>query len=239
MYSFNARVRYSEIGEDRELSVPGVVNYLQDCSIFQSEDLGMGLDYLARNQKIWLLSSWQIVMERYPHLGEAITISTWPYDFKGIYGYRNFTIQDGQGVYLVKANSVWFLFDTAAGRPVKVGEHDIGAYYASGTREKLDMEYAPRRIVLPEEYEQGEPVVVSRHHIDTNRHVNNAQYVAIAREALPESLKIHEVRAEYRKAAMSGDVMIPHISREENDYTVALCSQDGSVYAAVWLRAAN
>ena len=94
MYSFNARIRYSEVGGDRKLSVPGIVNYLQDCSTFQSEDLKMGIDYLEKNRRAWWLSSWQIVIERYPRLGEEIVVSTWPYDFKGIYGYRNFVIRE-------------------------------------------------------------------------------------------------------------------------------------------------
>lgn len=238
MYSFNARVRYSEVGGDRELSLPGVVNYLQDCSTFQSEDLQMGLDYLEKNRRAWWLSSWQIVIERYPKLGEEIVVSTWPYDFKGIYGYRNFTICDKKGVYLVKANSIWFLFDTAAGHPVRAEKDDIRGY-GTGEEKKLDMEYAPRRIALPEEYETGEPVTVARHHIDTNRHVNNAQYVAVARDALPENLKIRQVRAEYKKAAVSGDVMIPRISRKEDVYTVALCSREGTVYAVVWMQTAG
>ncbi len=238
MYSFNARVRYSEVGGDCKLSELGVVNYLQDCSTFQSEDLKKGIDYLEQSCRAWWLSSWQIVIERYPRLGEEIVVSTWPYDFKGMYGYRNFTIQDRQGVFLVKANSVWFLFDTAAGRPVKVEEEDIRGY-KTGKEEKLDMEYAPRRIRLPEIYETCEPVKVVRRHIDTNHHVNNAQYVAIAREVLPEYLKFREVRVEYKKAAVTGDVMIPRISREKDIYTVALCSREGDIYAAVWLQAAN
>ncbi|MCI8660380.1 MAG: acyl-[acyl-carrier-protein] thioesterase [Lachnospiraceae bacterium] len=238
MYSFNARVRYSEVGGDRKLSVPGVVNYLQDCSTFQSEDLRMGIDYLEKNRRAWWLSSWQIVIERYPLLGEEIVVSTWPYDFKGIYGYRNFTIRDRQGIYLVKANSIWFLFDTAAGRPVKAEEEDIRGYGA-GEDEKLDMEYAPRRILIPKEYEEGEPIRVSRHHIDTNRHVNNAQYVAVAREALPEDLKVRQIRTEYKKAAVLGDVMVPRISRREDACTVALCSQEGTVYAVVWMQTAG
>lgn len=238
MYSFNARIRYSEVGGDRKLSVPGIVNYLQDCSTFQSEDLKMGIDYLEKNRRAWWLSSWQIVIERYPQLGEEIVVSTWPYDFKGIYGYRNFTIQDRQGSYLVKANSVWFLFDTAAGRPVKAEKEDIRGY-GTGEDEKLDMEYAPRHILVPQEYEEGEPVTVVRHHIDTNRHVNNAQYVAVAREMLPEDIKIRQIRAEYKKAAVLGDVMIPRISRREEACTVALCSPAGTVYAVVWMQTAG
>ena len=128
MYSFDSRVRYSEVDEDRKLSLTGVINYMQDCSTFQSEDLNMGIDYLAEKHRAWLLSSWQIVVDRYPKLGERIVVSTWPYDFKGIYGYRNFTIQDPEGSYLVRANSNWFFFDTEQGVPVRVGEEDIRGY---------------------------------------------------------------------------------------------------------------
>ncbi len=238
MYSFNARVRYSEVGGDRRLSVPGVVNYLQDCSTFQSEDLKMGIDYLEQSHRAWWLSSWQIVINRYPRLGEEIVVSTWPYDFKGIYGYRNFTICDKQGEYLVKANSIWFLFDTKAGRPAKVESEDIRGYQTEGDK-NLDMEYAPRRIPLSGGYEAGERVTVTLHHIDTNRHVNNAQYVAVAREAIPESFQIREIRVEYKKAAVLGDVMIPRISREKEACTVALCSQDGTAYAVVWMKTAG
>lgn len=234
MYSFDARIRYSEVGEDQQLTVPGVVNYLQDCSTFQSEDLKMGLDYLRERKRAWWLSSWQVVVKRYPRLGEKIVVSTWPYDFKGMYGYRNFTIQDRQGNCLVKANSVWFLFDTAAGRPVKVREEDIRGYGPG--EERLDMEYAPRKILMPEVYETGDAVQVTRHCIDTNRHVNNAWYVAAAWEALPERLHVLEIRAEYKKAAVLGDVMIPKVSRQGDDYTVVLSSREDLIYAVIWLR---
>ena len=63
MYSFDSRVRYSEVDEYRKLSLTGVINYMQDCSTFQSEDLNMGIDYLAEKHRAWLLSSWQIVVE--------------------------------------------------------------------------------------------------------------------------------------------------------------------------------
>lgn len=97
------------------------------------------------------------------------------------------------------------------------------------------MEYAPRRIKLPEDYREGEPIPVARHHIDTNHHVNNAQYVEIAREFLPREAKIQEIRVEYKKAARLGDVMLPHISIQDGVYTIALCDREGTPYAVVWL----
>ena len=82
MYQFDSRVRYSETDEKGRLSVTGIMNYFQDCSTFQSEDIGMGVSYLKEHHQAWWLSSWQIIIDRYPVLGERITIGTWPYDFR-------------------------------------------------------------------------------------------------------------------------------------------------------------
>ena len=106
MYQFKSRVRFSECNAKAQITVPALVNYFQDCCTFQSEDLGIGLDYLQENHVAWMLSSWQIEVKRYPHLGENIIINTWPYDFKGFYGYRNFTMQDEDGNVIAFANSI-------------------------------------------------------------------------------------------------------------------------------------
>lgn len=234
MYEFSSRVRYSEIDPEGRLSLTGIINYLQDCSTFQSEAVGLGLDYLNDRHQAWWLSSWQIVIDRYPGLGDEIRIGTWPYEFKGMYGYRNFYIRDMDGNYMVRANSIWFLFDTQAGRPIRAGEDQIRGY--GGLEERIPMDYAPRRITLPGEYEEGRPITVALHHLDTNRHVNNAQYVQIAREYLPEDLRIAELRVEYKKAAYLGDVIIPRISRIQEGYVVALSDGAGNPHAVVWLR---
>ncbi len=234
MYEFQSRVRYSETDPQGGLSLTGIINYLQDCSTFQSESVGLGLDYLNARHQAWWLSSWQIVIDRLPQLGDAIRIGTWPYDFKGLYGYRNFYIRDMDGQYMVRANSIWFLFDTEAGRPVRAGEDQVRGYGELG--ERIPMDYAPRHIPLPAEYTEGSPVTVARHHLDTNHHVNNAQYVQIAREYLPENFAAAELRVEYKKAAYQGDVMVPRISRVQEGYVIALCDSAGSPHAIVWLR---
>ncbi len=233
MYQFNSRVRYSETDVHGQLSLTGIINYLQDCSTFQSEDIGKGLVWLEQRRRAWFLSSWQIVIDRYPRIGDEIVIGTWPYDFKGIYGSRNFFIKDLEGNYMVRANSLWFLFDLDTQRPTRVTADEILGY--GQQEERLPMDYAPRKIMLPDRYETGQPVVIGKHHLDTNNHVNNAQYVEIAREFLPDDFRIGELRVEYKKAAVLGDVMTPRISRTEEGYIVALCDGEGSPHAVIWL----
>lgn len=234
MYRFDSRVRYSETDEEGRLSLTGIMNYFQDCSTFQSEDLGLGVQYLKEHGRAWWLTSWQIMIDKYPALGEKITVSTWPYDFKGIYGYRNFAITDSDGRYAARANSLWFFYDIENQKPVRIQESDIRGY---GQREpRLAMDYAPRKIELPEEYDQKEPVQVARHHLDTNHHVNNARYVEMAREFLPEEICVKELRVEYKKAAVLGDYITPRVSRIPEGYVTALCDPQGRPHAVVWLR---
>ncbi len=235
MYTFNSRIRYSETDERGALSLLGVVNYMQDCSTFQSEDARVGLNYLGENKKAWLLASWQLCIQRYPKLGEHIAVSTWPNRVKGIYGYRNFQIKDEAENSLVKAASVWFLYDTEKEVPVRVMPEDIAPY---GREEPpLLMPPAPRRVLIPDTYMTGSPILVAGHHIDTNHHVNNAMYVEMAREALPGELLVEELQIDYKKAARLGDVLIPRITgNEDGSWTVILAGESGEACAAVWLK---
>lgn len=229
-YKYDSRVRYSEIGPDKNLTLNSIVNYFQDCSTFQSEDIGLGLDNLAQQHHVWILCSWQIVVNRYPRIGEKIAVSTWAYEFKGFYGSRNFTMEDEQGNLLAYANSLWVLMDMDTGRPTKIGEEEINGYKLE---ERLDMDYSSRKIFLPTDMVVQEPFPVCRYHIDTNNHVNNGQYIQMAREFIPEDFTVKQIRVEYRKEAVYGAIITPKVSCVDGNYTVALCDQEKTPYAVI------
>ena len=230
MYEFNSRVRYSEIDHHGTLTLPALINYFQDCSTFQSEDVGLGTEVLKAEKRAWILSYWQVIEERYPALGERITIGTFPTEFKGLFGNRNFYIKDERGHMIAKAYSVWVFLDTETGRPVRPEEKDIKPY---GMGEALDMPYEGRKISLPEETEVLEAFPVRRYHIDTNEHVNNCQYVQMALEFLPADRQFRQIRVEYKKSAVLGDVIYPKRSREEERTIIELCAENGRPYAVV------
>ena len=230
MYTFESRIRYSETDSEGKLTMASLINYFQDCSTFQSEDLGLGLDYLKERHMVWVLSSWQIVAERYPKLCEKVTIGTLPYEMKGFLGSRNFAMIDAGGEYIAKANSLWSLLDTETGKPTAVpGEMKEGYHL----EEKLDMEYMPRKIAVPANTVQRETVAVKKHHLDTNYHVNNQQFVNIAMEFLPENFAVRQIRAEYKKQAFLDDLLFPFVAEEEKRFVVALRDHAGKPYVVV------
>ena len=234
-YSFSGRVRYSEIGENGLLTLPGVLNYFQDCSTFQSEEVGLGISVLKDWKRFWVLSAWQVIVERYPAMGEEIRTSTWAYGFRGFMGFRNFTMETEGGERLAYANTFWTYIDAENGLPVRLEAKDTDAYRGKDGKmeSKLDMEYAPRKIVLPEDYEQQDSFAVQKHHLDTNHHVNNCQYIRMAADFLPEDFAVHQLRVEYKRQAVLGNVMIPEVYMEANKATVVLNAEDQEPYAVV------
>ena len=229
-YSFESRVRFSEIGEKGCLTLPGVLDYFQDCCTFESEQTGLGMEVLKAQKRAWVLSAWQVIVKRYPKLGENIKVTTIPYGFRGFIGMRNFILETADGERLAWANSYWSFINTETGLPEKLTPADTDPYDLG---EKMEMDYAPRKIALPKERKPKESFAVQKHHLDTNHHVNNCQYVQMAMDYLPENFKIHQMRAEYKQQARLNDVICPARAVDENKTTVLLNDQKGEPYAVI------
>ncbi len=227
MYKFESRIRYSEVDETGLLAIPKVVDYFQDCSNFQSDQLGVGRSFLEERKLGWVLSFWQIVFERRPVQNEVVRVGTFPYDFKGILGMRNFFLEDMEGNRIVSANSVWTLLNMETGWPVKAGEEIVSRYTLV---EKLPMEYASRKLVMPKEGVCFEAVTVGRERLDTNRHVNNAQYISMAMNYVPCEMDIAELKVEYKKQAYVGTIIYPFVSAMDGGIAVSLRDADGQPY---------
>lgn len=73
---------------------------------------------------------------------------------------------------------------------------------------KLEMSYSSRKIAMPENFEPSEPVRVHYGQLDTNGHVNNCQYIKTAMDVIEIKDMPRQIRAEYKKSALYGDVFI-------------------------------
>ena len=230
MYQLKSKVRYSEANAKAELTYHALLNYLQDSSTFHSEELGESGAQLLEKNMAWILSFWQICIEEMPRLSQDICVSTWPYSTKGLLGLRNFCMENEKGEKIVKANSIWVLVDAKTGRPIRITD-EVFSHYPD--EPKLEMDYCDRKIAIPEEYVEKPSITVPRYFIDTNNHMNNAKYVMVAEEYLPENFSAKEIRVEYKKAAMFGDVIIPRVTVSEKEVTVVLVDENGKAYATI------
>ncbi|HJA28814.1 MAG TPA: acyl-[acyl-carrier-protein] thioesterase [Candidatus Olsenella pullicola] len=237
MYAFEGRVRYSECDETGRLSLVSAINYLQDCSTFQSAELGQGIGSLAGRNLAWVLADWAIEVSRLPRFGEKIRVSTWCYEMSHAHALRNFRIEDAAGTALVSADSRWFVFDVDCGHATRVPQDQL-VYVSNEPR--LDMAPLARRIRVSGEGEAAPCVKVAQSYLDTNHHVNNAQYVRLALDAL-ESLgheaPLGRIQVQYRSMALLGDVVAARAFAREDGWDVVLADETGSAYAIVRLQA--
>lgn len=233
MYLYETRVGFSRTDKDRIVTMESMIDYFQDSSCFQAEQLGVGFSYLEPNHLVWMLNSWQIDVVQFPQFYDKITVGTFPYDFKGFFGYRNFFIENEAGEKIVNANSVWTLMDTKKQCPARPTEKLLATYELE---ERLPMEYAPRKITIAQEeriIRREEPLQIKEYHLDTNQHVNNGQYVRIAYEYLPKDRRFHHLRVDYRRQAVLGDTIIPILHEKDDTCTVAICGEDEKPYAVI------
>ena len=206
MYSFDSRIGFSMVDADEKITINSIVDFFQDAATFHSEDLGVGYDYLLPRNLCWVINTWQIDILKYPKYLDRVKITTIPYKFRGFLGYRNCSLVSESGEILVKANSMWSLIDLRNMKPAIVPEELPGIY---GSEDPMEMDYQNGKIRIPENAADKERVVVEKHFLDPNHHMNNGQYVNLAMEYLPEGFEIKRLRAEYRKQAFLGDVLCP------------------------------
>lgn len=230
MYSFSSRVRFSEVDCNQKLTLHSILNYFQDCSTFHSAFAHMNIDELTAYGYAWILASWQVVVSRAPKLGEAITVKTWPYNFKGSLGYRNFTLEDAEGNICAYANTLWTFLNLSTMHPARVLPDVAEAYPLSP---QFPMEIAPRKITLAGDAVAAQPFTVQKYQIDVNNHVNNTMYILMAQEYLPDDFQILQMRTEYKTAAVLGDTIYPHVIETPDLCQVVLKSEEDTIYAVV------
>ena len=220
MYTLNYKVTTSCCDSEGKLKLYSALQMMQDCSEMWIDSEPTARKFFNDNNMTQLLATRQVEVVRVPRFKEDLSVTTSIYEVLPMYGFRNTFIRDAQGQPCYRTWSMGAFVDLATGKLARLSEDAI----ASLTLEaKQEMNYRGRRIILPKQ--DGTvlpPVQVMRADIDYNRHMNNANYVRIAMELLPEGFEVRDMRVEYRIAAKLGDLLSPTLYPIDGGYIVAL-----------------
>ena len=220
MYSLIYKVTTSTCDSEGRLKLYSALQMMQDCSEMWIDSEPQVKDYFARENMAQLLASRQVEIVRVPDFKEELTVTTSVYGMKPMFGFRNTFIYDTEGKPCYRTWSMGAFVDKANGKLKRVDDTVAGSLLIEP---QLEMDYKDRRIILPKtEGEVLEPVKVMRSDIDYNKHLNNANYVRMAMELLPEDFEIKGLRVEYRVAAKLGDMLVPTIYKHDGVIIVSL-----------------
>ena len=224
MYSLKYKVTTSTCDSEGRLKLYSALQMMQDCSEMWIDSEPGVKEYFASQNMAQLLASRQVEIIRVPEYKEELTVTTSVYGMKPMFGFRNTFIYDAEGKPCYKTWSMGAFVDKANGKLKRVDDATIKSM---NLEPQLDMNYGDRRIILPREGgEVQEPYKVLRADIDYNKHMNNANYVRLAIELLPDCLEVKGLRVEYRVAAKLGDVLSPVVYHAEGKFIVALTVED-------------
>ena len=220
MYSLNYKVTTSTCDSDGKLKLYSALQMMQDCSEMWIDSEQGVKDYFEKENMAQLLASRQVEVIRRPSFKEELTVTTSVYGMKSMFGFRNTFIYDAEGLPCYRTWSMGAFVDKGTGKLKKVDDQTISTMLLEP---KLDMNYKDRRIILPKEGGTVlTPVAVQRADIDYNKHVNNANYIRMAMELLPEGFEVKGLRVEYRVPAKLNDQLVPTVYQQDELFIVAL-----------------
>ena len=220
MYSLKYKVTTSTCDSEGRLKLFSALQMMQDCSEMWIDSEPGVKQYFTEQNMAQLLATRQVEIVRVPEYKEELSVTTSVYGMKPMFGFRNTFIYDAQGKPCYKTWSMGAFVDKAVGKLKRVDDATIQSMTLDP---KLDMNYKDRRIILPKNSgEVLEPIKVLRADIDYNKHMNNANYVRMAMELLPENFVISGLRVEYRVAAKLGNMLKPTIFKSADGIIVSL-----------------
>ena len=212
-------VHYYETNYRLECKISSIINYFCDIGSKQSEELGVGIDYLTERRLAYVFYRYDIKVNRYPKYGEKIKVVTMAKSFKKFYASRAYEIYDENNEKIVEGEGIFLLINIDRRREVRIQEHQYIAY-------GVDIESCPDIKVtklekLTKEMNKNN-FKVRYGDIDSNMHVNNVKYVEWAVESLPleivSNYELKELSVVFEKECRYGaEVSASYEIRENED----------------------
>lgn len=237
MFEIKRTVGSSHLDTHGNLRLSAAVDFMQDCCCFQLDSEKELTEYFNAHGITMFLISRQIDLVKPAHYGDRLRIRTSIYQFRSSYGYRNTLIYNDKEELIVASYAGGAFIDRNKGASTTMPREVMETVPMD---EKFPgMDYLPRKISLPKKpAEKTFPQTPVFHaYIDHNHHVNNARYLDVAQEYLPEGFDTKTCRIEYKTAAKYGDSFVPvRYETAPGIWLVSLQSPEGDIFANIEFR---
>ena len=218
--TFTLRPRDCDLNEKWRPSA--ILETMQDAAGTHSILLGCGRDELIRKNTVWVIARCELHMDRYPAVGEQITVHTFPTPTRICFFPRYYVFTDAHGETIGKAGTLWLLLDMTTRRMLPPGE--IGKLIPDNKDLSVPMNL-PATVgnLQGEEFvSEYRPVYTD---LDVNGHVNNTRYadwlcntlgVDIMTEYEPEHIILN-----YNHEVLPGHVVTLRRILKDNEYRLS------------------
>ena len=230
VYQEKKRVACYESDSTEKMLPTTAMNYFQEASTNQGNQLGLGGDYLKANNLAWFLVKYVIQFNDYPRYQDEVTITTRATGMDKFCATRRFTIEDASGAERVIADTQWLLINRDTEKMERIDEHpEMDAYQCFEKGQPIF-----KKIAKINQIDLEKSFSVRFLDIDFNKHVNHVKYLAWAIEVLPlevvKTKQLSEAKMVYKAQCFYGDqIRALGEQLEENHYRIEIVNQDNTV----------
>ncbi|MDR2660890.1 MAG: acyl-ACP thioesterase [Lactobacillaceae bacterium] len=223
------------VDRKNHLTIPAIPRLAIATSIFQSEELDVGMEQLHQKGLGWVILQYEIDVKRLAKTGESVVIHTSPNQRNEYFSTRSFEFLDDNNNQLISIKSLWAMIDLKRRKLVKLNP-EITDVYETPVVTKVDKLPSPNDI---NNVSFSTKHIVSYFETDTNKHANNGSYFDWFFDGMPEEfLENHspkKIIVKYQKEVVFGDELVINIEIKDNKTIHQIISNNVSrALAEIW-----
>ncbi len=182
----------------------------------------LGYFELRKRSIAWVLTRLELLMDRYPLIGEEVRIITWPGETKHSVYPRYFEFCNNKGETLGKAASLWVLMDIEKRAMLSSSQSDAVVITKDAKDPCMPLPKTPRaKTDLPLSETDKHPLFCD---IDVNGHVNNAKYIDWLCDLYPlswhETHILQHLCINYSSEVRPEEALVLQLHAQEMDFSL-------------------
>lgn len=210
-------VKYYEMDFNKVLKPSALMNFLQDIATINAEMLGFGYSFVYPRNYAWFLIKYHMEFDKYPCDVDEVVIKTEARGISKIIANRDFEICTKDGKRLGRVASNWVMIDLENKNILPLSK--IVDFMPAFEKREGDLQFNKIAPVGNGLYEKT--FEIRYDDIDINQHVNNANYIIWAFEAIPYEFKSqHRIKTldiVYKKEITYGNSIISQVELNSNN----------------------
>lgn len=179
------RVPASAVGPHGLLTLPHLIRMLQEAAMRNTVRLKISSPELIRRHGLsWVLRRQRIDIERWPGMGEELTVVTAPTGFaRSLQTFRDFHLVDADGKTIITAATQWLLMDVSSRRlkPIPPG---ITALETDLAPASAHLERPVSKVPRPVQPHLSATSTVAFSQLDFNNHLTNPVFPELMLEPM-------------------------------------------------------
>ncbi|ADB42312.1 acyl-[acyl-carrier-protein] thioesterase [Spirosoma linguale] len=184
------------------MSIPALMNLMQESANRNAIDYGIGIADLAQKGVGWMLMRFCLRIHQYPRYGDTIQLMTYPTTVDKYFIHRDFRVLATDGTLLADARSTWLVFSMEKRSMVPLPD------FIRQLSPPANVDPLPALPLKPDFQTASFATAASKSvqvgwlNIDQNQHVNNVAYVQWLLEGVDSEIvqtrEIAEIDLVYR-----------------------------------------